>query len=178
MNWGDLVYFAVVFLPGMAAGAAGMIRGGYGWALAAWIGYMLFFFNIWETYVLCRHCPFYGENSRILHCIANHGMIKIWKYQPGPMTHGEQIQFLLGAGMLVIFPLPFLILGGEMLLLVLTVLGMGNFLFSLVKQICYRCLNFSCPLNRVPAGIREQYLARNPVLAEVWQTGDRESTAN
>ena len=49
-----------------------------------------------EIRVLCSHCPYYAEEGRILHCLANHGTIKLWKYHPEPMRFWEKLGFLGG----------------------------------------------------------------------------------
>ena len=169
MNWRDLAHFAAIFFPALLAASAGLIRAGFSWALLAWVGYQLFFFNIWEARVLCRHCPLYARDGMILHCPANHGVIKIWTFDPEPMSRSEQIQFLVGAGILVLFPFPFLILGGEAWLVLLTFVGVSNFCYRLIKNICPRCINFSCPLNRVPQQVKRAFLDRNTQLAGSWR---------
>lgn len=168
MDYRALAYFGAIFLPGGISAAAGMIRGGFTWGLLLWAGYMLVFFNIWEAKVLCSHCPYYAGNGRTLRCPANYGVFKIWPYQPGPMSRSEKIQFLVGAGLLLMLPWPFLALGGEYLLLGLTAAANGSFVFSLVRTVCPRCVNFSCPLNRVPVEIQRSYLAKNPQIKEAW----------
>ena len=48
------------------------------------------------------------------HCHANYGVIKIWKYRPGPMSRFEQVQFVIGALLLDRFSISiFLLLGRE-----------------------------------------------------------------
>jgi hypothetical protein len=160
-NWSDLTYFAAIFATPAAAAIAGMILGGFGWYLLGWAGFAIFFFFVWEARVLCSHCPYWAGEGRVLHCLANHGVIKLWRYHPEPMSRSEQIQFLVGAGILVLFPIPFLILGGQYLLI--------SFWFSLKKHVCTRCVNFSCPLNGVPKPIVDAYLERNPVMRRAWQ---------
>lgn len=169
MDYRALAYFGAIFLPGGISSAAGMILSGFAWGLVLWAGYMLVFFNIWEAKVLCSHCPYYAGKGRTLRCPANYGVVKLWQYQPGPMSRAEKIQFLVGAGLLLILPWPFLALGGEYLLLGLTIAGNLVFVFSLVRNICPRCVNFSCPLNRVPEEIQQSYLMKNPRIQEAWK---------
>ena len=64
---------------------------------------MLFFFFVWEARILCSHCPYWAEEGRILHCHANYGVIKIWRYHPEPMSKFEQVQFIVGV--LIFLPL-------------------------------------------------------------------------
>jgi len=168
-NWSDLAYFLAIFLPSAAAAVAGMILGGFGWYLLGWAGYAVFFFFVWEARVLCSHCPYWAEGGRVLHCLANHGVIKLWRYHPEPMSRSEQAQFLVGAGIMVLFPFPFLILGEQYLLAGIMLLGLISFWFSLKKHVCTRCVNFSCPLNGVPKIIVDAYLRGNPVMLRAWE---------
>jgi len=171
-NWGDLLYFLAGFLPPAIAVIAGMIRGGLGWqavALVGWVGYMLFFFFVWEARVLCSHCPYWAEDGRVLHCLANYGVIKMWRYHPEPMSTSEKAQFLVGVGIMVLYPFPFLIVGGQYILALIALAGLVNLGFSLKKHVCMRCVNFSCPANGVPKEIVEAYLKRNPVMRQAWE---------
>jgi hypothetical protein len=169
-NWRDLAYFAAIFSAPAATAIAGMILGGYGWYLLAWAGFALFFFFVWEARILCSHCPYWAEEGRVLHCLANHGVIKIWRYHPEPMSRSEQVQFLVGANILMLFPIPFLILGGQFLITVIMALGLIVFWFSLKKHVCTRCVNFSCPLNGVSKSIVDTYLEMNPVMRRAWES--------
>jgi len=47
--------------------------------------------------------------------------------------------------------------------------GFVSFAFSLKKNICRRCVNFSCPLNSVPKPIVDECLRRNPVMRKAWE---------
>lgn len=49
-------------------------------------------------------------------------------------------------------------------------LGFALFFFGhLILAVCPHCVNFSCPLNRVPRRVVDAYLARNPVMREAWE---------
>jgi len=168
-NWGDLLYFLAAFLPPAIAIVAGMIRGGFGWYLLGWVGYMIFFFFVWEARILCSHCPYWAEGGRVLHCLANYGVIKIWRYHPGPMSVSEKVQFLVGVGIIVLYPFPFLIIGKEYVLALIALAGLVSFGFSLKKHVCTRCVNFSCPANGVPKEIIATYLRRNAVMRRAWE---------
>jgi hypothetical protein len=132
---------------------------------------MLFFFFVWEGRVLCSHCPYWAEEGRVLRCHANYGVIKLWKYRPGPMNRSEQFQFLAGALLFIIYPLVFLVIGHEYLLTAIALASAVSFGYLLWRNICDRCINFSCPLNNVPPERRRAFLARNPVIAHAWEIG-------
>lgn len=168
-NWNDLLYFLVLFLTPAIAAVVGMIQGGYSVYLLGWAGYAIFFFFVWEARVLCSHCPYWAEEGRVLHCLANHGVIKIWRFHPEPMSTWEKIQFLTGAGLLILYPFPFLIIAEQYLLGLITLSGIIGFAFSLKKHVCTRCVNFSCPLNGVPKIIVDAYLRGNPVMRQAWE---------
>lgn len=119
----DMVTF---LMSGLAYGVvtiAGVISVGYGWYLLLWLAYSLFFFFIWEAWVLCSHCPMWAEESRVLHCHANSGVIKIWPYRPGPMSKSEQVQFIIGALIWLAFPFIFLLSAQAYLL---TLIGLST----------------------------------------------------
>jgi hypothetical protein len=169
MNWRDASAFMAVTFPVMLIGAIGMIQAGYGWYLLGWVAFMLFFFFVWEARILCSHCPYWAENDRTLHCIANYGVIKIWRYRPEPLSRSEKIQFIIGANILMWFPLPFILLGGQFIWALLLVAGLGVLVWHVRRTTCTRCVNFSCPSNRVPKSVVDAYLMRNPVMREAWE---------
>jgi hypothetical protein len=166
----DLVHFFMIFLPFGVTAIAGTLRAGYGRFLWAWLAYALFFFFIWEARVLCRHCPYWAETGSVLHCHANYGVVKIWKYQPGPMSRWEKIQFALGALLLIGFPFPFLLAGHEVLLALIALSTVVSGGFILWKNVCTRCIHFSCPANAVPKPLVDAYLRQNPDIRAAWES--------
>jgi hypothetical protein len=160
-----------------------------------WLGiiiyamFWIFFFGFFEIRVLCRHCPYYSEEGKILHCLANHGLLKIWKYEPGPMNRWEKQGLLIGLVLFLGIPILTFIFatialletGAEFLFVLLmgalSILSIGGALVSgrsLTTKVCTRCVNFSCPLNRVPKHVVDSYLMKNPVLKHAWEkTGYR-----
>lgn len=165
----DLARFLIAFLPLGIIVVIGMIRAGYAIYLLGWAAYWLFFFFIWEARVLCRHCPYWAEESRTLHCHANYGVIKVWKHDPRPMNTAEKFQFLIGALILMGYPFIFLLLGGEYLLAGVGIIGASAFVVYLKNRACTRCIHFSCPLNSVPKNIVDGYLLKNRIMLEAWE---------
>jgi hypothetical protein len=137
--------------------------------LGLWIGFMVIFFTAWEIRILCSHCPYYAEKGRTLHCIANYGLPKLWRYHPEPMSRAEKIQLLIGFALLAGLPFPFLIAGGQWALVVVGLLSAAAFGITLKRDICSACVNFSCPLNSVPKPTVDAYLRRNPVMRAAWE---------
>ncbi|MCD4751675.1 MAG: hypothetical protein K8R40_01255 [Anaerolineaceae bacterium] len=139
------------------------------WALLAWIAFMLIFFTLWEIRILCNHCPFYAEDAPILHCIANYGSPKVWKYHPEPMTLIEKVQLLIGFVIFGAWPIPWLILGGRYFFTAAAAITLVIFFHYLIYRVCTTCVNFSCPLNRVPKAIVDRYLRKNEVMRTAWE---------
>ncbi len=166
---GDLLHFMGMFAGFAIPAIIGVIRGGYGWWLLGWFAFDMFFFNVWESRILCSHCPYYAEKGSTLHCIANYGSIKLWKYHPKPMSRAEKIQLWIGLAILSGFPFPFLLLGRQWALAFITFWGLVLFFWTLNKYTCSRCVNFSCPLNRTPKEFRDEYLRRNPTMRKAWE---------
>ena len=156
------------------------------WPLIAMIVFFPVFFVVVEIRVLCCHCPFYAEYSKILHCLANHGIPKLWRYRPGPLNRVEKITFL--AGFVFFFLVPVLtqtygiwflaeLYPDYNLITLLGLIGIASAtLLTAVTMIvivrihhCPRCVNFSCPLNKVPKSLVDEYLEQNHVMKKAWE---------
>ena len=168
-NSGDLFHFMGLFWTFAIPAFIGMIGGGYGWYILGEAGFMIIFFNFWEIRILCSHCPYYAEKGKILRCIANYGSLKVWKYHPEPMRNSEKVQLIIGFIILFIYPFIFLIIGKQYIFTLLTAWGGIMFVWTLRKYTCSKCINFSCPLNRVSKDVVDEYLKRNPVMRRAWE---------
>jgi hypothetical protein len=147
----------------------GVILAGYGWFLLGWIGFWLFFFEVWEIRILCSHCPYYAEEGKTLHCIANYGSLKLWKYHPEPMNISEKIQLLIGFAILIGYPLIFLVLSASFVFLVISIAEIIIFFTFLLVKRCGKCINFSCPFNHVSKEIVDAFLKKNLVMRKAWE---------
>jgi hypothetical protein len=162
---------------------SGMLAGAW-WPLVAYAAFMALFFPVFEIRILCSHCPFYAEEGKILHCPANHGAPKLWRYRPGPMRPWEKAALLIGFVVFAGAPLAAagwnvaLTAAGDfgeitlwaMIGLAAAVLFSGLSLYTLLRgHVCPRCVNFSCPLNLVPRKDRDAYLRQNPAMREAWE---------
>jgi hypothetical protein len=165
----DLIRFLLMFFPFGAIVITGVVLAGYGWYLAGWAAYALFFFFFWEARVLCRHCPFWAEESSVLHCHANYGVVKLWSYDPRPMNSSEKVQFAVGALFLGLYPFPFMLMGHQYVLAILSLAVTIAFVAFLRRHECSRCVHFSCPANAVPKSKVDAYLRRNPVMRAAWE---------
>jgi hypothetical protein len=165
----DTLHFFMLVLPFFVTAIGGVIASGYGWWLLGWLAYMLLFFFIWEGRVLCSHCPYWSDKSRLLRCHANYGVLKLWRYRPGPMSVWEQAQFLIGALLFILYPMLFLFIGHAYLLAGIGLASAASFGYLLHRNVCVRCVNFSCPLNHVAKQVVEAYLAKNPLMRHAWE---------
>ena len=85
----------------------------------------------------------------------------------GPATY--TVFFVVGALLLIAYPFPFLLLGGEYLLAGIGVSAVIAGVFILRRNVCSRCINFSCPLNLVPKRLVDTYLDHNPRMRVAWE---------
>ncbi len=165
----DLFHFFMLFLPLAITAIGGAIVSGMGVYLWYWLAYAIFFFFIWEANVLCSHCPYWAEPSHVLHCNANYGVIKLVRYKPQPMSHSEQVQFIIGALILALFPIVLLAIARQYLLTGICLVSALSFGYLLYHDICDKCVNFSCPLNHVPGKNKAAYLEKNPGMKQAYE---------
>lgn len=192
----DLLLFIVSVMPAMLGCLFGTVLiwvvQGIWWPTVAYISFFPIILGVAETRFLCSHCPYYAQEGRVLHCLANHGLLKIWRYHPEPMNRLEKVLMLILA-IFFLIPMPGLIWGYDIWffsenfsqygqttwiavigLAVITMFSLLAFAFVMVKHICALCINFSCPFNRVNKPLRDAYLERNPVMRKAWEeTGYR-----
>lgn len=177
-----LPYMIIAFFGVVVTG----ILTGVWWMLIAYVVFFFVFFGILEIRILCSHCPYYAENSKILHCFANHGTPKFWRYHPEPLNSFEKISSITGFFIFGGFPLlsqaygilflavhykeyALVALLGLIGIAVATLLTAISFFSVLSIYYCPNCVNFSCPLNKVPKSMVDEYLERNPVMKEAWE---------
>jgi hypothetical protein len=164
----ELVRFLAIAFPPFIIGGIGIAHVN-AWYLVPWLILAFSYFGMIEIRVMCSHCPHYAEpGTTTLKCWANYGIPKLWKYRPGPMSQIENIIFFSGLVPLAGYPLAFLLISAQWLLLILFVvsaIGMGTLMGTLM---CNHCMNFACPLNRVDQAVREDFFDRNPIVAKAW----------
>lgn len=187
----EFLFFVLNQIPSLVLACFGLILVGLlarmWWPLVAFVGACVALWGLGiETRVLCSHCPYWAEDSRTLHCWALTGSPKFWRYRPGPMNRVEKgiiVGFFL---FLVVFPglvegygiwllwreystYGLYALIGMIGVTVATILAAAQFFLILRYHYCRRCVNFSCPLNRVPKSLVDAYLRRNRVMREAWE---------
>ncbi len=185
-----MIFYAIAFPPLIAA-IFGIVLVNYligaWWSLTAYIIFLFVFFVLYEIRILCSHCPYYAEESTILHCLANHGMPKLWRYHPEPMNGFERISLVVCL-VIIFFLFPLAVQGygiwyianyyapdrvvallGLTGIALLTILSGLAFFITLRNFYCSRCVNFSCPLNTAPREAVDEFMRRNPVMREAWE---------
>jgi hypothetical protein len=136
----------------------------------SFIGYLIFFFQVWENRVLCSHCPYYSfKDEKYVKCYANYGIHKAWKYNPAPMTTSEKIQFLIAVALFALPPLVLFAIFSLFLYFWISLTLTLVWLVSMHYLSCSKCPNFSCPLNNVPKTIVDEYLKHNSVMRTAWE---------
>jgi hypothetical protein len=169
----DLLRFLLVVVPSFLLGGAGIFRV-EPWFLVPWFAVIVGYFVFLEIRVMCSHCPHYAEPGSSLKCWANYGAPKVWKYRPGPMSRAETGLFLAGFVVVWGYPLAFLLVGMQWLLLAVYAVASVGFFTVLKTNFCSQCMNFACPLNGVQDETRRAFFDRNPRIARAWGGRTRE----
>jgi len=174
-----MAVFSLVFMGLLA---------GLWWALVVYIIGALVFFGLGlETRILCSHCPYWTNDGKLLNCWAYPNTYKFWRYRPGPMNKLEKFLLILFFAFFAFFPVImttygiWLIAAMPTLFNLFTLLGIigitagtllagMQFLYILQFHFCSRCINFSCPFNRVPVDKIRAYLEKNAVMKKAYAT--------
>jgi len=172
-----MIYFATPFFLGIIPVVLELVftlRVELLWKIiffGSWIGYAFFFLNIWESHMLCNHCPYYANDAQnTLHCPIDKGKLKTGKYNPGPASKSEKIQFVIGVILFVGFPIPFLLIFNIYFSLIIYIIAVISWFIILQLKICPDCVNFACVLNKVPKNIRNEFMKQNPIIKKAWET--------
>jgi hypothetical protein len=154
------------------------------WPIVLYI-ILLFLLFGYEIKFLCSHCPYYEGEGKTLKCLANNGAPKIYRYNPAPMNKREifMMKFLV-AFFYAIAPLAvsvaalwLIFTGSYGTVALVAVSGLAIMLFCTCTELfqilktfyCSKCVNFSCPLNKVEKRIVDEYLMKNDVMREAWE---------
>ena len=167
-GWKDLLHFYLISIPPFLLGGSGIYRQS-GWVLVIWICCLVAFFGFIEIRVMCSHCPHYAEAERSLRCWANYGAPKLWRYRPGPMSISEKIVFFGGFMVIWGYPLLVMVVSVQWFLLLVYSMTTAGFFMTLMTHWCVQCMNFACPLNRVPMTVRDAFFTQNPTVAKAWE---------
>jgi hypothetical protein len=192
----EFLFFVLNQIPSLVLACFGLTMVGLllatWWPLIVFVGICAALWGLGiETRVLCSHCPYWAEDSRTLHCWALTGSPKIWRYRPEPMSRVEKGVIVGFFAFLLVFPplvegygiwslwhdyanRGLLALLGMIGITVATIMAAAQFALILVYHYCRRCVNFSCPLNRVPKPLVDAYLRRNRVMRQAWEASGYE----
>lgn len=150
----DRLYWNFLNVIPFLIGSIAIARESFKW-VAVYIGIALFFFLVIELGFACTHCSYYIRSKGCVKCMMLSGVPKIFKARPGPHSPFEKTVTILGALSVFLFPVYWLI--RDPLLLGAYVVAWALFFLTARRYECVRCINFECPMNRVPAGLKERY---------------------
>ncbi|MCC4770577.1 hypothetical protein FXV91_10385 [Methanosarcina sp. DH2] len=150
----DRLYWNFFNMIPFLIGSIAIARDSLKW-VAVYIGIALFFFLIIEFRFACTHCLYYIRSKGCVKCMMLSGVPKIFKARPGPHSPFEKAMTALGALPMFLFPVYWLI--RDPLLLGAYIVAWALFFLTARRYECIRCLNFECPMNRVPAGVKDEF---------------------
>ncbi len=182
--------FIILFAPCMIIAffcfvVLGIMTGKW-WFIIAYGAFTAMLFPVIEFGVLCRHCPFYGREGAMLSCISGSGVPKTYKYDPRPLNKFERFVMYCYYTFMIGFPI--FSIGYGIYFLANNMAQFGNiallgmiglevaFVFTIITfnyclnvYVCRKCINFSCPWNKVEKSVVDEYLRKNPFLREAWE---------
>ena len=116
-------------------------------------------------------------------------MPKFWRYRPEPMNRYEKVsQIILGAivdlfpflasiyGIIFLLAYNFEVLSFSIMIVITAIVLLFAIRFDRILRgnYCLKCPNFSCPMNKVPKYIKDEFLMKNPVMREAWENKGHE----
>ncbi len=102
----------------------------------------------------CSHCPHYGQGDKTTKCMFFWGIPAFFKPRPWPLNLFEKAVLVISSIVWILFPLYWLSL--EPSLLVIYLLSLAVFVWTIRRNECCRCIYFHSPVNCVPKEIRSQ----------------------
>jgi len=179
------IHFSLIIIALIGLSATAIIINNW-WIFIIYILFIFLFFFVIEIRLTCIHCPYYAENTKRLSCPENFIAIKIWRFRPEPMSRFERIGsktcFIFIGGFPIIIQLygiyyfiiqksnvNLITLIGLIGIFIATIITLLIFAKIFLNLFCIKCINFSCPFNKVPKEIRNEYIKRNPILKSAWE---------
>ena len=138
------------FIP-FLIGSIAIARNSIKW-VAVYIGIALFFFLIIKLRFACIHCLYYIRSQGCVKCIMPPRVPKLFKARPGPHSLFEKVMIVLGALPVFLFPVYWLV--REPIMLGAYIVAWVLFILTAHRYECIRCINFECPVNRAPTGVK------------------------
>lgn len=106
---------------------------------------------------LCTHCPHYCKKSKKLQCMFLWNMLKIFKPKPGSWKLIDKIVIPVSIITICLFPIYWI--WQDKLLFIIYIISGINFMLTLKKYECSRCIYFHCPMNSVTENKRKKFNA-------------------
>ncbi|HOA67678.1 MAG TPA: hypothetical protein PK669_02905 [Methanosarcina thermophila] len=147
----DHLYWNFLNLITFLIGSIAIARDSIKWA-AVYAGIALFFFLIIKLRFACTHCLYYIRSQDRVKCTMLPGVPKLFKARPGSHSPFEMAMIVLGALPVFLFPVYWLV--REPIMLGAYIVAWVLFILTARRYECIRCINFECPVNRAPAGVK------------------------
>ncbi|MDO9565674.1 MAG: hypothetical protein Q7J15_02910 [Candidatus Desulfaltia sp.] len=158
-HFGDCVYWAMMALIPFIIACVSVAKSSFlllGVYLVAFVTLQILIFRF-----LCTHCPHYCEDSKRLPCLSLWNFKKIFKPRPGPWSLTDKMMLLVLMSIICAFPIYWIF--QDKLLLIIYILSVINFVVTLKKYECSRCIYFHCPNNSVPEENRKRFLNKENI---------------
>lgn len=151
----DRVYWNFLNMIPFLIGSIGIARDSLKW-VTLYIGIALFFFLILKFRFFCtHHCFYYIRSKGRVKCMMLPGVPKVFKDRPYLHKSFEKVIVVLGALPVFLFPVYWLV--GDSLLLGAYIIAWALFFLTVQRYECIKCINFECPVKRVPAEMRNDF---------------------
>lgn len=154
----DRLYWNFLNLIPFLIGSIAIARDSFKW-VAVYTGIALFFFLIVEFRFACTHCLYYIRSKGCVKCMMLPGVPKLFKARPGPHSPFEKAMVVLGALPVFLFPVYWLV--RDPILLGAYIVAWALFFLTAHRYECVKCVNFECPVSKVPADVKEEFEKRD-----------------
>jgi hypothetical protein len=102
----------------------------------------------------CTRCPHYNRAGDTVKCLFIWGLPKKFAPRPGPLDKLDIVVTVAASGLLLVFPVYWLLLEPGML--IIYGLSLGGVIAAVRRNECERCIYYECPANKVPADLRQE----------------------
>ncbi len=150
----DRLYWNFLNLLPFLVGSIAIARDSLKW-VAVYTVIALLFFLIVKLRFICAHCLYYIRSKGCVKCIMLPGVPKIFKDRPHLHKFFEKVIVVLGALPVFLFPVYWLV--RDPLLLGAYIVAWALFFLTVQRYECIKCINFECPVKRVPAEMRNDF---------------------
>jgi hypothetical protein len=139
----DFLYWNLMLaIPLVAAGAAIYRHSGMG--LIAYLLALVIAVSLAYRF-FCTHCPHYISSGGTVKCLFFWGMPRVFDPRPGPLSATDKLLSFTALGIVVFFPMPWLVMEGALFAIFL--MSLIAFGVTMRKTECGRCIYSDCPAN-------------------------------